>query len=538
MIMRKAINISIAATMLLGAASYLILFATKQAYLSGVNFEPHSVHFAQYPFLMWMGVISNIATGIAFVSIPIALSYFVHKRADIRYSWVAVMFSSFIFWCALHHFVHAATYWYPIYGVQASVDFVTAGVSTITSILLWRVLPHALKLPRIEEILNANKSLESRVAQRTQELEKREAQFRDLANSMPQLVWTADPEGKVDYYNKQYKNYLGINKKDGEFVWAPVVHPEDAERTLTAWNRAVKTGETYEVEHRIKTKDDGYRWLLSRGTPVKDKTGSVVKWYGTATDIHKSKQLERQKDEFLSVASHELKTPVTSIKAYTQVLQRIFAAQGEDKAVQLLGKMDGQINKLTVLIGDLLDATKIESGKLKMREEYFDFNGLVQEVVEEIQRTAPEHRIIAKLSETRQLFGDRDRIGQVIVNFLTNAVKYSPNTRDIYVQTKLDGRSVTLSVKDRGIGIPREKMKNLFERFYRVEGKYESTYPGLGLGLYISKEIIERQGGTIAADSEKGKGSTFSFTLPLRKNGYPLSNSKNTTYGKNTHRRG
>lgn len=235
----------------------------------------------------------------------------------------------------------------------------------------------------------------------------------------------------------------------------------------------------------------------------------------TLIDITERKKLERQKDEFLGVASHELKTPVTSIKAYTQVLQLAFQRKKDLQAVGLLGKLDIQIDKLNSLIADLLDVTRIESGKMQFRQEYFDFNSLISEVVEEIQRTTPRHAIVSELDCSRMIYGDRERIAQAITNLLTNAVKYSPKAQQVRLFTKCNHDTITLCVQDFGIGIPKEKQTKVFDRFYRIErDEGEDTYPGLGLGLYISAEIIKREGGTIWVESEINKGSLFCFSLP------------------------
>lgn len=239
-------------------------------------------------------------------------------------------------------------------------------------------------------------------------------------------------------------------------------------------------------------------------------------------DITESKRLERQKDEFLGIASHELKTPVTSLKAFGQVIQRLLESRGDEKSVLLLQKMDTQINKLTNLIGDLLDISKIEGGRLQFHNDTFVFDDLLDEVIEEIQRTTDKHMLVKKGKTGKKINGDRDRIGQVIINFLTNAIKYSPDSKDIIIHSSVDKKELTLCVQDFGVGIPQDNLDHVFERFYRVSGKSHDTVPGMGLGLFIAAEIIKRQGGRIWAESKQGtrlpagrQGSKFCFTLPL-----------------------
>ena len=234
-------------------------------------------------------------------------------------------------------------------------------------------------------------------------------------------------------------------------------------------------------------------------------------------EIQKRRKLEKQKDEFLRIAGHELKTPVTSIKAYTQVL--LFASQkrGETEPLQQLRKLDAQIDKLTHLIGDLFDATKIEAGKMVLNVDEFSFDTLVEEVVEEIQFTTTTHTIHIEGKTEQMVTADRERTSQVIINLITNAIKYSPNANKVNIQLYSEPTQVQFSITDFGIGIPASKKEKIFERFFRVSGDKPGSFPGLGLGLYISSEIVHRQGGKIWFESKKDKGTTFSFTLPIKK---------------------
>ena len=230
-------------------------------------------------------------------------------------------------------------------------------------------------------------------------------------------------------------------------------------------------------------------------------------------DIEERIEANKKKDEFISIASHELKTPVTSLKAYTQILQSTFEEDKNPQAVEMLSKMDKQIDKLTSLIVDLLDVTKIDNGELVFETQEFDFNNMVKEIAEEMQRTTKSHEIVLELSKCDPVKGDRNRIGQVIVNFISNAIKYSPGGDKIIIKTSCKNYKVRLSVQDKGIGIPKDEHGSIFKRFFRVPGKNSYTFPGMGLGLYISSEIIKRHEGRIFFDSEDGKGSTFSFEI-------------------------
>jgi signal transduction histidine kinase len=222
----------------------------------------------------------------------------------------------------------------------------------------------------------------------------------------------------------------------------------------------------------------------------------------------------KRKDEFISVASHELKTPVTSLKAYTQSLQGIFQKQNNEQAAGMLAKMDKQVNKLTKLIIDLLDVSKITGGKMAFDFESFDFNELVTETAEELQRTTSTHHITLRLSNCT-VRGDRNRLSQVLTNLISNAIKYSPGANEIIVSSAFDDTKLKLCVQDFGIGLSEDERDKVFTRFYRAHGVNNFHFPGLGLGLFISSEIIKRHAGTITFKSTKGQGSKFCFTLPL-----------------------
>jgi len=342
-----------------------------------------------------------------------------------------------------------------------------------------------------------------------------EEKFRNLANSMPQLVWTSDPDGSVDYYNDKYRELIGITKKRGKYIWAPALHPDDVKRCEKAWANAVKNGTIYEVEQRVRVQGNRYEWFLSRGLPIKNSHGKIIKWYGTATNIHKMKQLEQQKDEFIATASHELKTPITTLKAYTHFLISYFKKLDNQTSTMYLQKMEAQVNRLIVLISDLLDMTKIQAGQLQLRLITFNLNQLIMEIAEEMQLTTRQ-KIKTILDHDIYIYADRERIGQVLTNFISNACKFSPPSKEIIIGTRVINDQLELRVQDFGSGIPKEKQARVFERYYQVEDPSLAAHPGLGLGLYISKQIIKRHHGKIWFESQSNVGSSFYFSLPLK----------------------
>jgi PAS domain S-box-containing protein len=249
--------------------------------------------------------------------------------------------------------------------------------------------------------------------------------------------------------------------------------------------------------------------------PLVNADGEVEAIAGTTRDITELRELGRQKDEFIGIASHELKTPVTSIKAYAQLLQRQLSRAGEGASADLVAKMDAQLNRLTELIHDLLDVTRIEEGEIRFNIETFALDRLLDDVVEEIEPTVGGRRIIREGRANARARGDRDRTGQVVTNLLTNALKYSPPTEPVIIHTSSDRHEITVGVQDFGVGIAPEDHLRVFDRFYRAGGPERDTFPGLGLGLFISAEIVRRQRGRIWVESVPGEGSLFRFTLPV-----------------------
>ncbi len=340
-------------------------------------------------------------------------------------------------------------------------------------------------------------------------------EYRELAEAMPHIVWTTSSDSKLLYFNGNLLNLLNLN--EGQIVnfdFSKVIHPDDYGTLKKEWIKAGLEKKPFELEFRLlDVKKDKFVWFLNRATPILDDQGNIKQWIGTSTNIDEFKTLATQKDTFLGIASHELKTPLTSLKLYAQVLERMLRKTGDEKNAEFAKKMDVQIIKLTSLIGDLLDVTKINSGKIYLNEEEFDFEKLVIETVED-QQMSTLYNIELHTENVGMVFADRDRIGQVITNLISNAIKYSPSSQKIIVIIKQLNENVEFSVQDFGIGMAEDKKGRVFEQYFRVSGDEQSTFPGLGLGLYISAQIVERSYGKIWVNSIFGEGSTFSFLLP------------------------
>jgi len=222
------------------------------------------------------------------------------------------------------------------------------------------------------------------------------------------------------------------------------------------------------------------------------------------------KQLNKYKDEFMTMASHELKTPLTIIKANLDIME---LKMQQDENLLFVENTLKQVEKLNKLISDLLDISKIQAGKLELKLADFDMIGLLKEMIHNMQPTTEIKILLKNADDTLPAYGDRDRIGLVIINLLGNAVKYSPNSKEIKVNAFRSEDAIIVGIEDKGIGIPPDDLTNIFTRFYRVSG-ITSTFTGSGIGLYIASQIISRHGGKIWAVSQLKKGSTFYFSIP------------------------
>jgi two-component system, chemotaxis family, CheB/CheR fusion protein len=338
---------------------------------------------------------------------------------------------------------------------------------------------------------------------------------RKLMENIPQITATASPDGSATFFNNFFLNYSGMTLAEAiNQGWEAIIKPEAWEEYKKLWNHSLETGEDFEMEVQLKRKtDDMYRWHLRRSSAIRNEEGIIMSWVGAASDIHDQKTKEESKDEFMSIASHELKTPLTTAKAYIQLLQ-LGMEKTKHEDLKYVKKAAASIERLNTLIDELLDVSKIQNGKINREIKAFNFNDMISGAIESVQYGSPNHEIIKTGEIEVEVKGDKERLKQVVINLLSNAVKYSPGADKVLIDVVQEDREVKVSIRDTGIGIRKENFAKIFERYYREEDR-ATHFQGLGIGLFISFEIIQRHNGNIWVQSEADKGSTFYFTVPI-----------------------
>ncbi|HEY2722529.1 MAG TPA: PAS domain S-box protein [Chitinophagaceae bacterium] len=356
-----------------------------------------------------------------------------------------------------------------------------------------------------------------------EKIQESELLFKTISNASPAALWMTNEYEENIFISDTWLKWTG--KNFDEVInrgWIQSVLEEDKETMVEEFRECFRNRKYFNAEFRFLKSNGELRWGLTEGYPFYDFNRSFAGYAGSVTDITEIKKLEQRKDDFIKMASHELKTPITSINGYVQLLLNIFN-EADEQRIRLskstvkssLNTIAKQVVKLTRLISELLDLSRIESGKLELQATSINLAELVEEIVQDVRQTASKHAILVHNDFEGKVLADKDRLAQVLLNLLTNAIKYSPDSDKIEVYVEKNKESAIVKIKDYGIGIEKKDHNRIFERFYRVEGKREQTFPGFGIGLFIANEIMQRHGGTIRVESEKGTGSVFIFSLPV-----------------------
>jgi PAS domain S-box-containing protein len=392
-------------------------------------------------------------------------------------------------------------------------------------------------------------------------LQKSEAEFRQLANAVPQIVFVADANGKVAYINEQWMEFSGLTLEETATpeIVAEIIHADDRERVFGAWAKAFNTGTGYDVEGRMRNHKTGeYRWFLMRSEPTKDAHGNVVQWFGTSTDITASKIAEaererlliseqtlrqqaeeanRLKDEFLATISHELRTPLNHMLGWIVMLRS--GRLAPDKAAEAMETIERNVRAQNRLVEDLLDVSRIISGKLRLELQPIIPAQVVEAAAKSARPAAAAKGIELQVAErglpigargeskekyydsnsqhSATFLGDPDRLQQIVWNLISNAIKFTPRGGRVQVSTEQLDSHITITVSDTGEGIAPEFLPYVFDRFSQANSSLKRKHGGLGLGLAIVRHLVELHGGEVNVTSPGvGQGTTFTITLPLR----------------------
>jgi PAS domain S-box-containing protein len=355
-------------------------------------------------------------------------------------------------------------------------------------------------------------------------LRESEARFRGLAESLPEIIWTSLPDGRCEYLNERWHELTGIPCDDArEFGWASALHEEDAERIEAEWMESMRSGEPFESEFRLRRRDGSYCWCIGRAVALRDTDGRITRWFGNCTDIDKHlrmektlQQTDRRKNEFLAVLAHELRNPLAPIGVVAQLLK---LPKVKPEQIKQSAKMiDDQVGHMTRLIEDLSDASRIGQGKVRIRKERVDVQTLVERALALARQAIDnrEHRLVVDLGrQPLTVDADPTRIAQVLANLLINASKYTEPGGRIELSASREHGTVTIRVKDSGMGIPADMLDSVFNDFFQIEGATSHSQGGLGIGLGLVRRLVELHGGTVHVISEgQGQGSEFVVQLP------------------------
>ncbi len=370
-------------------------------------------------------------------------------------------------------------------------------------------------------------------------LQQSEAWFRRLADTMPQLVWTADPTGRVDYYNQRIRSYAGATQDgNGNWHWEPIIHPDDLATTTATWERAVKTSSSYTRTHRTRMADGSYRWHLSRALPVRNANGTVAKWFGTATDIDDQKRTEEQLEAvvaqrtlklretvaeleaFSYSIAHDLRAPLRSMSGYAAILLSDHGARLDAEARDFLQRIEASAERLDRLIQDVLNYSKVVRGDMDL--ERVDFGALAEEIILSYPHLREPDAAILLAHPLPAVLGNPAALTQVISNLLGNAVKFVPPGAKPEVRVRSEPAPngfIRFWFEDNGIGIDPESLDRIFQMFQQLNSA--DQYEGTGIGLSIVRKAAEKMGGRVGVESTPGQGSRFWVELKAAQNPVP-----------------
>ena len=343
-----------------------------------------------------------------------------------------------------------------------------------------------------------------------------EERFRTMANTLPQLAWIAQSDGYICWYNQRWYEYTGATPEQMEgWGWQSVHDPSVLPKVLEQWRSSIATGQPFDMEFPLRGADGRYRQFLTRVFPLKDAAGHVAQWFGTHTDITELHELQQNQQTFMHMVSHDLRTPITIIQGHVDIATDMLVQHGVNGALlDSLATIKRSVQRMNVMIQDLVDTTRVEGGQLALNRQSINLADYLSDLLKCSATVLDTTRIRLELPQhLPPISADYDRLERIFINLLSNALKYSDPGMPVVIHARSEHGEVVIAVIDQGKGITPEIIPHLFERFYRAPGGRKAE--GIGLGLYITKLLVEAHGGRIWVESEVGKGSTFFITLPV-----------------------
>ncbi|HEX8552512.1 MAG TPA: ATP-binding protein [Abditibacteriaceae bacterium] len=545
---------------------------------SGAGFIPNAELGAWTPALIRLHNICDFLIGTAYLAIAFVLVKFVlPRRHELPISRLFWLFSVFIVACGITHLMDIVLFYLPVYRLASVIKFIAAVVSWGTVFALLRVVPIALRMHSSEameheidrrqhletELRNAHDSLETQISERSRALERTGNQLRRsedrffvLTEAMPEIMWTARPDGFLDYFNQRWVEYTGMTiEQTRGWSWKSVVHPDDLRSCLAIWQHSVATGEIYQVEHRLKRmSDQTFRWHLARALPLRDENGQITQWVGTCTDIEDQKkaqkelkdshaqleqrvqertaeltkagevqtrlmtELERSNAElqnFASVASHDLQEPLRAIQTFSDRLKTKHNAALNDEGKDYLERIHKAANRMRTLVQDLLALSRVTTKARPFVA--VDLNSLISAIRADLSSRLQDTQGHIECGELPTLQADATQMRQLLQNLIDNGLKFhAPGKQPIITISShnISDEFCEIVVEDNGIGFDEKYYARIFEPFERLHG--ERQYSGTGIGLAICRKIVERHQGELGVQSVSGVGTKFVITLPLR----------------------
>ncbi len=370
-----------------------------------------------------------------------------------------------------------------------------------------------------------------------------EQRFRHLADTAPVLIWMSDPSRKAIYFNQPWLDFVGreLSQELGD-GWRDNIHPHDASRVKSYSGVRIRKKQEFHMEFRLRRADGSYRWVLDRGVPRFAPNGELLGYIGTCIDIedlHKAMERQREleleadtitkkheelvtlsqaKDEFLSLASHQLRTPATAVKQYVGMMLQGYAGDVPEHLTPMLAQAYESNERQLLIIDDMLRVAQVDAGKVRLHKEEVDLGNLIKQTVGDQGSRFAELKQTVKVEKYKKpvlVHVDKGRMHMVLENLIDNASKYSDEGKTINIKVVCYKTIAVISIKDQGVGIAGDDLPKLFQKFSRIDNSFSTRVGGTGLGLYWAKKIIDLHGGTIEVKSQLGKGTEFKIKLPI-----------------------